>query len=356
VVSQAVTRDVSVVMGTYNGERYIAEQLASILAQTLLPAEIIVSDDGSTDATLQIVESIAKDAPAQIRVHGNPRRLGFADNFLNACTHATSPVIAFSDQDDRWAPTKLEAAERALRDTAAVLCVHRVRLIDSAGTVLGDNRPRRARTRVLDPLQADPWGNFYGFTMIFRRHLLELIPSDSRGLDPHAHDAELSHDRWIYFLAQTFGRIVVLDECLADYRQHDGQLYGGEGGRSLQERIATKLSTGRAQSQYLAEVAAHRAALLEAPIPGAEDALRRAAAAQWATRAGHLRRRAGLYDEISTGERLARLTGNVRDGTYRAFRHGGLGVRRLAEDLSVSACAAGIRSRPAADRQSTESG
>lgn len=102
--------DVTVVMCTYNGERYVEEQLRTILAQTLPPAEVVVSDDGSTDKALHIVESVAQTCDIPVRVHRNADRLGYAENFLQACGHVRTRYIAFSDQDDEWAPTKLATA------------------------------------------------------------------------------------------------------------------------------------------------------------------------------------------------------------------------------------------------------
>lgn len=328
---------ISVVMCTYNGERFVEEQLRSILGQTLRPAEVVVSDDGSTDATLDVVRAVAATSDVPVAVHRNAGRLGFADNFLRACDRATGRYIAFSDQDDRWAPRKLEASFTALLRHGAQLCTHPVELIDSRGAPVEGGRPKPQPTRVIEPLAPNPWGNFYGFTMFFERSLLGLIPGDRRGADPHAQDEVLSHDRWVYFLATTFGRTVVLGECLAAYRQHDAQMYGGEKGRTLRERLATKVSTGQRQARYLATVAAHRAEVLESLAPGGAGGERwRAGAARWRTIESHLRNRARLYEPMSGRARLGLLTANVRGGAYGGYGNGGLGVRRLVEDAAVS--------------------
>jgi glycosyltransferase involved in cell wall biosynthesis len=326
-------------MCTYNGEQYVEEQLQSILRQTWPPVEIVIGDDGSTDKTLDKIESIAATADVPIRVHRNATRLGYADNFLRACDHVRTRYIAFSDQDDEWMPTKLEKTRVALEREGAVLCVHAVELIDGDGVVLGDNRSR-THARVVPPLRSDPFGNYYGFTMLFERGLLDRIPADERGKDPHTRDASLPHDRWVFFLASTFGSTAVVDECLARYRQHDQQLYGGEQGRTRAERLATKLAEGQSQARYLAEVSTHYAALLESNAPGGNDCLWRAGATRWRTIAFHFARRTRLYDDTTTPRRLARLAGNVRAGSYRSFPKGGLGARRLVEDAVVVAAKA----------------
>jgi Glycosyl transferase family 2 len=338
--------DISVVMCTYNGERFVERQLRSILEQTLPPAEVVIGDDGSTDATLDVVDTVAAGSPVPVRVHRNEGRLGFADNFLRACDRAGGRYIAFSDQDDLWAPRKLQTAHRALLAHDAALCVHPVELIDSQGTPLEGGRSKPVPTRVIEPLQPDPWGNFYGFTMLFDRLLLDRIPDDRRGTDPHAQDQVLSHDRWVYFLATTFGRTVVLGECLAAYRQHDAQMYGGEKGRTLRERLATKVSAGQRQARYLATVAAQRAEVLESLAPsGAAGERWRAGAARWRTIESHVRNRARLYEPMTGRARLGVLAANARAGTYGAFDAGGLGPRRLAEDVAVSATICGLHVR-----------
>jgi glycosyltransferase involved in cell wall biosynthesis len=328
--------DISVVLCTYNGERFISEQLASVLEQTRAPAEIIVSDDGSTDATLDIVRTMAKTSTVPIRILENPHTLGFAENFLTACAHAHTRYIAFSDQDDRWRPEKLATAHRAIQAAGATLCVHPVQLIDSRGDRIDGARRPPVRTHVLQPLEADPWDVFYGFTMLFERSLLDAIPASARGADPYTRGALLSHDRWVWFLAATFGRTVVLRDILAEYRQHDAQLFGGSEDRTFRERIATKLSAGRAQALYLAGVAAHRGHLLESRTPDRADERWRAGAAHWRTIEARMADRARLYDPLPAGERIWLLAAGAKGGTYRAFRNGGLGAGRLAEDVTVS--------------------
>ena len=204
--------NVSVVLCTYNGERYLEEQIATILAQSFPPLEIVISDDGSTDRTLEVARSLAARSDVPMTIHQNSARLGFAENFLRACEHAKGDLIAFSDQDDVWGVDKLAKQVAALEAANGLLCAHRVRKVDAHGRPLQDERPRPAATSVIGPRDALPWGNFFGFTMLFRRSLLDRIPADERGLDPHSRGSRLSHDRWLYFLATTFGTIVYLDE------------------------------------------------------------------------------------------------------------------------------------------------
>ena len=331
---------ISVVMCTFNGEPYIRQQMESIFAQTLAPLEIIVSDDGSADRTLEIIQSMAGETEIPIRVYRNSGRLGFADNFLQACDHANGQYIAFSDQDDKWSPRKLEMSAGALESNGARLCVHRVHKINSQGERIPGPPQVLPQTGVVEPLRSHPWGNFLGFTMLFERSLLDYFPRGSRGRDPHSRDSPLSHDRWVYFLAATFGRIFVLDESLAEYRQHDGQLYGGTKDRSIAERVTTKLASGREQALYLADLAAHRASLLESLVPAGQlpsdqPTPESAGANWWRTIELHLNGSSGLYLGRRTAHRFALLLRNILSGSYRSFRHGGLGRGRFVEDVVV---------------------
>ena len=93
---------ISVAMCTYNGGKYLREQLISIAKQARLPDELIVCDDVSNDATLQILNEFQKMAPFPIRIHRNGVRLGVTKNFEQAIALCNGDIIALSDQDDVW--------------------------------------------------------------------------------------------------------------------------------------------------------------------------------------------------------------------------------------------------------------
>src|SRR5271155_1786606 len=97
---------VSIVLGTYNGEAFIKEQILSVLAQTYTSFEVIAIDDGSSDGTVSILrEYAARDQ--RIRVIANERNLGFVRNFEKGCSLAKGKFIALCDQDDYWFPEKV---------------------------------------------------------------------------------------------------------------------------------------------------------------------------------------------------------------------------------------------------------
>ena len=101
----------SVAMCTYNGARFVAEQLESVAAQTRPPSELVVCDDRSTDGTARLVEQFAARAPFPVRLFVNERNLGSTANFGRAVTLAEGDLVALCDQDDVWRPEKLEPTE-----------------------------------------------------------------------------------------------------------------------------------------------------------------------------------------------------------------------------------------------------
>src|SRR5437588_7313199 len=99
---------ISIAMCTYNGARFLREQLDSFAAQSRLPDEVVICDDGSTDGTADIVRTFASGAPFPVHFHVNEPRLGITRNFERAAGLCTGSIIFFSDQDDVWLPDKLD--------------------------------------------------------------------------------------------------------------------------------------------------------------------------------------------------------------------------------------------------------
>ena len=101
----------SIALATYNGERYISEQLRSITCQTRLPDELVISDDASSDATQAIIKSFAQNAPFPIRIVENSERVGSTGNFESAIRLCSGDIIFLCDQDDVWYSNKIALVE-----------------------------------------------------------------------------------------------------------------------------------------------------------------------------------------------------------------------------------------------------
>lgn len=199
-------RRVSIVMTTYNGARFLNEQLASFTAQTRLPDELVVGDDGSTDGTLSLLEEFAKTAPFRVTIHRNPENLGYARNFCETMQRCSGDIIFLSDQDDSWMPDKIARCIGALEQPGALLVTHDARLAD------GELRPTDAT--MFGQLRAsgstDPDALFYGCCMAFDRLLVDFV------LPPPLH----FHDMWLAVVARHMAGRVFIDDPLILYRRH----------------------------------------------------------------------------------------------------------------------------------------
>lgn len=218
---------VSVAMATYNGERFIAAQLGSLLEQTHPPCEIVVCDDQSADGTVGIVREIAARSAIPIVVHVNEARLGYRANFMHAASLCSGDLVSFCDQDDIWYPEKLTTVVSAFTSRDVLLVHHNARLVDQDGKNLGHflHNPDDP-THTSKPLQNSPWQFPLGFTQTFRRMLLQFAPLREMTEDPYDSFEKLAHDQWIPLMAGALGQRVYIGAVLTDYRQHGGNLFG----------------------------------------------------------------------------------------------------------------------------------
>lgn len=226
---------ISVAMCTYNGAKYIEEQLASILKQSLLPAEIVISDDGSTDETLDIIEafwskkneSFPRAADVLLSVIKNPTSLGVTKNFEQALLACQHPILALSDQDDIWQSDKLEKLVPLFEQDPELLFVFTdSRLVDADGKPLGVtsfqalvvSESERVALKTGNSQEVFLRRNLAtGATVLLRRDLLDFtVPFP----------AEWIHDEWLALVASFAGHVHMTDECLIDYRQHGNNQIG----------------------------------------------------------------------------------------------------------------------------------
>jgi len=236
--------NVSVVVCTYNGEKFLREQLQSILEQTRPPDEIIISDDGSSDSTLDIVDEIRTSATTsnsqRWRVLTRETPVGVSGNFASALLEAGGDFIALADQDDVWEPDRLEKALGEFRD--GVLLVHSdATLVDAFGQPMGRLMPALRltgrekssllRRRALDVLLRR--NVITGATTVIRSSLLQQALPIPEGW---------VHDEWLGLVAAIQDGVVFLDSPLMCYRQHGSNEIGanktdyGEAKKRLQEK------------------------------------------------------------------------------------------------------------------------
>lgn len=212
-------------MATFNGAAYLEDQLADLSRQSLLPSELVVCDDGSTDETLTILERFAQDAPFSVRIHRNSERLGYRANFVKCAGLCRGELIAFCDQDDRWVPEKIERMLQCFEDDDVLLAFHGAEIISDGAPIAPLTSMPRPHG-VSPPLSGSPWTFALGFSQIFRAWLREFDEWWHLSLDHHHAREPLAHDQWYFFLASALGSIEHVSEPLVQYRQHHSNAFG----------------------------------------------------------------------------------------------------------------------------------
>ena len=179
---------ISVCMATYNGEKYLRQQLDSILVQLSEQDEIVISDDGSTDKTIEILKSY-KDT--RIKVFNNIKNHGVNSNFENALQNAYGNYIFLSDQDDVWLPGKIEACVNALNSVDCV--IHDAIITNAELKIIAQSffAYRRSGNGLLKNIVKN---TYLGCCMAFRRELLPTVL-------PIPNTTRFYHDNWIGLLA-----------------------------------------------------------------------------------------------------------------------------------------------------------
>ena len=223
---------VAIIMATYNGEKYIREQLDSILNSTYQDFELFIYDDGSRDETMAILKGYEETYPTKLHVHQNRVNLGVTANFLQATLNTTLDYIMFCDQDDVWKPDKIAKTLKRIRNLE---------------TQLGKDLPLAVFT---DTLVVDKELNILNNSFFCSNHLnprktdlphilmenkligcTVMVNSALRKqLQAHRLPTQARfHDWWIAILASSMGKIGFLNEGTLLYRQHGGNVVGGNG-------------------------------------------------------------------------------------------------------------------------------
>jgi glycosyltransferase involved in cell wall biosynthesis len=204
--------NISVCMATFNGARNIREQLDSILRQLSEGDEIVISDDGSTDGTLELITSFAEP---RIKLLMNEIRLGPARNFERAIQHASGSIVCLSDQDDVWRRDKIEVIQNAFHRTKALAIVSDARIIDGEGLVISRSffKWRGSGPGFLKNFLKN---GFLGCCMAFRAQAKSFLLPFPTQIN--------MHDEWIGLTCSLAGKVEFINDTLIDYRRHDANV------------------------------------------------------------------------------------------------------------------------------------
>ena len=219
--------NISVAIATFNGSRFLADQLVSIATQSRLPDEIVISDDGSNDDTLAVLNRFSATSPIPIYIHSNELRIGYRANFMKACGLCQGDIIAFCDQDDVWDPKKLEIIEKHFRIETVLMVNHNACSIDERGSTIAKNLMKRTHVKLRAPLsEPTTWANPPGHAMAIRRSLCNYTSLWKNSICRSDNKEPAAHDQWFSWLAFSLGSTTYDPRELTRYRVHDRNQFG----------------------------------------------------------------------------------------------------------------------------------
>lgn len=220
---------ISVALCTYNGEKYLKEQIDSILQQTHAVDEIVVCDDGSSDKTISILQEYSSLYPSIFKIHKNEVNLRSVKNFEKAITLCTGEIIFLSDQDDVWERNKVEIMVEYFNNHSDIHAIF------TNGTIIDENnKPIKTYTVWDAPKFIEEKGNKVnhykilthlgnyatGASMAFKKELKERIL-------PFPIIENFHHDEWIALVAAKKNALGYINTKLFAYRCHQNQQVGG---------------------------------------------------------------------------------------------------------------------------------
>lgn len=242
---------VAIVMATYNGERFIREQIDSILASSYQDFELFIFDDGSKDHTLSILKEYEQQYPHKIHVHQNAKNQGVVVNFLHGVCMTTMDYVMFCDQDDIWKPTKIAMTLKRMRNMEAQ-ADKSIPMVVFTDAVMVDQDLNTISNSFfcsshLNPCKTDlshmlMENKLIGCTVMFNAALRKVLQSNR--LPSNAR----YHDWWIALIAASMGKISFIREGTLLYRQHGGNAVGG---LSFGEYIKNRMSSLERQKEAL---------------------------------------------------------------------------------------------------------
>ena len=200
---------ISVCLATYNGARYLREQVKSILSQLDLGDEVVISDDNSSDTTRAVVAEL-NDKRIRFITNAKERR-GFKNNFENALRNAKGDFIFLSDQDDVWVSDKVEVVMNLLGKfdlvvSDAAICDENLQTKD-VSLYEEINSGRGIIKNIVK-------STYYGCCMAFKRNVLDTAL-------PFPNTTVIGHDLWLGLVAETVGSVIFSEKQLVQYRRHE---------------------------------------------------------------------------------------------------------------------------------------
>lgn len=214
-------KTISILMATYNGKKYLRQQLLSLMAQTYSHWQLWIKDDGSTDTTVSIIDEFcAIDSRIQ-KVSSSEDNVGAGKTFFSLLQYSNTPYTIFCDQDDIWLEKKLEeliqyADEKLVSDKVGIVYCDAYAYSDASGTIISQSVSHLHANNLEEFLFFN--SGYQGCSILFNQPLAEMAQNYTADF--------YMHDDIISLLAHTFGDVYFLDKPLMLYRQHDNNVTG----------------------------------------------------------------------------------------------------------------------------------
>ena len=219
--------EIEILMATYNGEKYVKEQIDSIIHQTYENWKLLIRDDNSTDKTLEILKEYEKKDKRIKVIEDKKGNLGFVKNFEELLIYSNKEWVMFSDQDDYWLENKIEKYVSILNSNPKDILKKPI-LIHSNSFICNDNleiiKKEFINSNIASKYNEDSYYFFYfvqGSTVLINRAMIDLALPFSKNVTVH--------DRYLHLLAEFLGKRIFINESLIKYRQHSNNKIGAKG-------------------------------------------------------------------------------------------------------------------------------
>ncbi|WP_439518913.1 glycosyltransferase [Hydrogenophaga sp.] len=325
---------ISIAIATFNGEKYIEALLASLAQQTRLPDEVVVSDDNSTDSTVEKIEHFATAVPFKVTILRSQVRQGVIVNFYKAFQACESDYIAYCDQDDVWDAHKLERCLHALRSNDAALVIHKSVVVDSDLVPLGRILPEVHGTHTIAFPAAPHQIHGFGHQMVFKKTVFAVMAQLYEHSTATQETLCQNFDELIPTVSGMLGPIVFLDEPLVLFRRH-AQATSPAGKNMSRPTLQERASAKRKDiDQYLRRITTLLVAVAESKASGRAPLAQ--VDVQYTTYMNDLvkslRRRSSIHAGIGLTKAFVAVSALLLRGAYRGKSAGGFGFKNLLAD------------------------
>lgn len=318
---------ISIALCTFNGERYLSEQLESLGNQIRQPDELVICDDGSHDGTASIIEEFSRRARFKVAFQINRERRGVTANFSRAFSLCCGDLILPCDQDDIWEPDKLTVLESYfVDDLELLLAFSDLSIMASDGRPTGETQWQRSKFR--QPLRARV-NQGRGFELLLKQN---VVAGAAMAFRSSVRDKVLPippsffHDEWIALVVAATGKMLAVDTPLVRYRQHSHQLCGSAPTDLIAQYQYARAKMDRAYFLRMADCARD----LSERLSDSEALLDSRYLSLVQAKLSHARTRIELRERI--GRRWPLAIGEAARGRYGKF---GYGFKSFLQDLFI---------------------